>query len=126
MSFPGSCDSKNSICAITKLAETSLTSSPKKTIWEITGVWCAYPMTELLVAVVAAILYKNKTFKYISTYTLAFFLSTSRKQYGHVFGVKRFNFLLKRDSKETQKKWYGIYLKSLKKASKYNLISLVQ
>jgi len=32
MSFSGSWDSKNSICAIIKLAETSLTSSPKKTI----------------------------------------------------------------------------------------------
>ena len=27
-------------------------------IWEMTGVWCAYPMTELLVTIVAAVLYK--------------------------------------------------------------------
>lgn len=29
-------------------------------IWKMTGVWCAYPMTELLVAIVAIVLYKNK------------------------------------------------------------------
>ncbi len=27
-------------------------------IWEMTGVWCAYPVTELLVTIVAAVLYK--------------------------------------------------------------------
>lgn len=27
-------------------------------IWGMTGVWCAYPMTEILVAIVAIILYK--------------------------------------------------------------------
>lgn len=28
-------------------------------IWKMTGVWCAYPMTELLVAIVAVVLYKK-------------------------------------------------------------------
>lgn len=29
-------------------------------VWKMTGVWCAYPMTELLVAIVAVVLYKSK------------------------------------------------------------------
>lgn len=32
-------------------------------IWGMTGVWCAYPMTELLVAIVAIVLYKNKSLR---------------------------------------------------------------
>lgn len=35
-------------------------------IWEMTGVWCAYPMTELLVAIVAVVLYKNNNFRRFS------------------------------------------------------------
>lgn len=38
-------------------------------IWKMTGVWCAYPMTELLVAIVAVVLYKkNRLSKNIDFY----------------------------------------------------------